>query len=378
MSYYSDKKDIFIIGFTPNPRLIKRMKNESTIFDVKAIYWNRGSEMIDNNGLSGIPFTEIIIKAKNNPLKRIIPYLKFRKKAYAYIKKESPDFIHVQGLDMLSIAIKYQKKHKVKIIYETADLHRFIIDEQRNPIYKLLQKILISKEKQYCNKIDLLILTSKMYYSTYYYKIVPRDKYIYMPNIPNLECFYKFERKEYNPFDIYIGFVGIIRYKKQIRLLLEAAKATRVKLVFAGYETNGNDIEVFCRDNGHIWLGAFDYEQDISKIYSMCDAIFSVYDADMNNCRVALPNKLYESIYCEIPIIVAKKTYLADVVNELGIGIAVSHHELNDFIYAIESLRNPSEYYKMVDNCKKNKTIIDLEKYNRLLNERIEAIIDSN
>ena len=41
------------------------------------------------------------------------------------------------------------------------------------------------------------------------------------------------------------------------------------------------------------------------------------------NVRWAEPNKIYEAIYFETPIIVSSETYLADKVRKLGIGYDV-------------------------------------------------------
>ena len=110
-------------------------------------------------------------------------------------------------------------------------------------------------------------------------------------------------------------------------------------------------------------------------MYGKCDAIFSVYDADMQNCKVALPNKLYESIYCEIPIIVAKGTYLSDLVEEWGVGISVKHDSLDELTDAVFKLQDPAFYARLISNCKRHKNDIDSSKYNRILVEKIQLAI---
>ena len=74
--------------------------------------------------------------------------------------------------------------------------------------------------------------------------------------------------------------------------------------------------------------------------------IYSVYDADMSNVRVALPNKLYESVYCRLPIIVAKNTYLEKVVNDWGVGIGVDHNSVEELRNAIIELKEKRKLYE--------------------------------
>ena len=90
------------------------------------------------------------------------------------------------------------------------------------------------------------------------------------------------------------------------------------------------------------------------------DCVFAVYDADNPNVRIALPNKLYESILCELPIIVAKGTYLEELVKEWGVGVSVSHKDVNELAEALKMLMNNQELYgQIVDGCQRQKNGID-------------------
>ena len=98
--------------------------------------------------------------------------------------------------------------------------------------------------------------------------------------------------------------------------------------------------------------------------------IYSVYDADMTNVRVALPNKLYEAIYCERPIIVAKGTYLAELVERWGVGVAVDHREPKELTAVLQRMRDDAGYYQaFCYRCREQKKIADTETYNKLLKD---------
>ncbi len=51
--------------------------------------------------------------------------------------------------------------------------------------------------------------------------------------------------------------------------------------------------------------------------------MLATYDVKYNNVRYAEPNKLYEAIYYETPIIVSEGCYLGDKVKQLNVGYTV-------------------------------------------------------
>ena len=342
---------VMLIGFLPNHRLIRRLNVEKEIAKVDLICWDRGADMLPPPCEDGFNVHIIKIQAGNDPIKRIIPTRKFASQAKKILKDIKPQVIHVQGLDMLQIAVSYKKHNdnSVKIIYEVADLHRYIVDEQKDMLHKSIKQYLIHEDKVLEKYYELLVLTSEAYYDSYFSAFVPESKYLYMPNMPNLRIYDSYNKKNGGEFTI--GYIGGVRYKKQIYNLIEAAKINNIKLLIAGYEEAPIELEPICQSDPDIeWVGKFEYS-DAPLLYSKCDAMYSVYDADMANVRVALPNKLYESIYCEMPIIVAKNTFLADTVKKWDVGIAVDHKDSNDLANQIPILQNQDEYERIVHNC---------------------------
>ena len=88
-----------------------------------------------------------------------------------------------------------------------------------------------------------------------------------------------------------------------------------------------------------------------------------------------MPNKLYESIYCELPILVADGTYLGELVQKWGVGIKVDSNSLEDLIIKIKLLQqNKGIYNKIVKKCKENKNKIDIKKYNNVFIEKLRDL----
>lgn len=137
-----------------------------------------------------------------------------------------------------------------------------------------------------------------------------------MPNIPEAAPFAKYKRKTRGKFTV--GFIGSIRYLKQMKMLVDAAERAGCNVLFAGAGVTTSDylhIIEYCKDKYFVtFTGKYNYNEDIANLYGAVDCIYAVYDADNPNVRIALPNKLYEAVYCKLPIIVAKGTYLSEIV----------------------------------------------------------------
>ena len=374
------KNSVILIGFLPIPRIYKRIEIEKKLFSLHLICWDRGSNMLSVPESDEFESHVVRISAGNNPIKRNGPYKEFSKKAMELLESICPGLIHVQGLDMLKIAVQYKKKYNsnLKIVYEVADIHRLIADKPKNLFYSIVQKYLIKLDRKLSKDVDLLIVTSQKHIDSYFGNFIDKSKIMLIPNVPSLSAFENYKKKNIVE-PIVVGYIGSIRYKHQMKLLIEAADKCNIKLMIAGFEVDSDEIKKLCKSRNNIkWIGQFDYELQVAELYGKCDLMYSVYDADMENVRVAIPNKLYESVYCEVPLIVAKNTYLAEIVEAWGVGVAVDYHSSNELIEFINKVVNDkSILYKYQEQCKKHKEKTDLEPYNEELNKRLLCMGDN-
>ena len=369
------KKITFVLGKFPNPRMKKRIELEKRIGSVSLICWNMGSVNYDYYDKE-VELVSIDIKAnRTNPLKRIIPTIKFMYKSIKKLFEISPEILHVENVDMLFVGTIYYllKRKKPRIVYEVADLHNLIINEPNTLKRKMIKQILVLFERKMCRVISLLIITSERFYDVYYKEFIDSDKVVFMPNMPELKVFKYYEKKEKGRFTI--GFVGSIRYYDQMKLLIEASNNKGIDVIFAGFTHNKEFQSEFADKQNVSFLGKYDYDKDISNIYKKLDCVYSVYNADDNNVKVALPNKLYEAIYCELPIIVASGTYLSELVSEMGVGVSVYHKSLKELEIAIDELVNNTELYEsIVRNCKIHKERLNINMYNSKLITKIKGL----
>lgn len=338
----------------------KRIKVAKTEANVYLLYWDKGKEEKKTN-ISDVQIQKIYLPTKGNPIERLIPYNKFKKLSRTYLLDLKPSTIHVQGLDMLDIAVNYKINYnpKVKIIYEVADLHRYLVDDQPNLIGKFIKRYLKSKEEKLLESVEKLIITSPKFYTDYFKDFVSYDKVILIENIPDLENFQHFRFRDSLQKPLRVSYIGSIRYKAQLHMLLDIAEELDIKIEIAGFEEGEQEIKSRAITMNNVkWYGPFDFKEDASMLYEHADVIYSVYDADLSNVRSALPNKFYESLYTEKPILVARGTYLAERVENMHVGMAINHHDKDELKDTLIKLNDKEFYQKIKNSCKSNKNNI--------------------
>ncbi|WP_179133948.1 glycosyltransferase [Halobacillus massiliensis] len=352
----------FLLSHNPNPRFTKRIGEACNYSDINLIYWDRAQK-------KSIPFSidqqvnidKLTIAAPiRNNIKRILPFIVFLPKALRKLNKRKPKIIHCGKIDMLFVSVIYKLffNSKTSIIYEVGDLPRFI--STRNKVKRFITKLYMLMEKRLCKKIDRLVLTSEYHWLTYYKSITEENKYIYIPNIPNEKYFHSFCKKNSGSFTI--GFFGALRYPDQLKMLVEATKDMGIKVLIAGTGGEVDFVKNLEREYHHVsYLGAYNYSKDISELYSQVDMIYAVYDLNRENVKTALPNKLFEAINCEIPIIVAEDTELGKFVERYNIGISTPYDNLKALTNNLsKNIYEPKlNEYKL--NCRKIKPMYNYD-----------------
>ncbi len=350
-------KAVFILSHVPNPRINKRIEVFKQFADTNVICTRRSSQNIwePAQNVQHIIF-DIDLPSAKHIVKRLIVSRGFRKSALEKLEELKPDLIYAEGLDSLMIAESYQKRHPVMVFFEVADLRENYIVKPKSPIKRLLTEMLLRKEKKAFRSVDHLVVTSPKFYDLHYLDLIPKDRALFIPNAPDQSAFQTYQKKNSGRFTV--GFIGGIRYLKQMKMLVDAANVIDADVLFAGAggtTVEYDEIKRYCDGMQNVtFTGRYNYDAEIAGLYSKVDCVYAVYDAGNPNVRIALPNKLYESILCELPIIVAKDTYLSEIVEENGIGLSVSHRDKAELIEALQKLKTEPEFREQIaGNCRK-------------------------
>lgn len=119
--------------------------------------------------------------------------------------------------------------------------------------------------------------------------------------------------------------------------------------------------------------GVFRSPDDLPKIYSKIDVLLSAYDVTEINPRYAEPNKLYEAIYFDKPIIVSSNSFLADKVKRLGVGYDVDALNENAIVELLKGINAESieEKKRNIAKIDKKACINDNEEFFALLKDKL-------
>ena len=88
-----------------------------------------------------------------------------------------------------------------------------------------------------------------------------------------------------------------------------------------------------------VFSGMIPYNEVIQKTLDS-DLLFALYDPAVPNNRYASPNKLFEAMMCEQPILVSDETAMADIVRCEHCGVVVPYGDLNAILRAVMKLKN--------------------------------------
>ena len=230
-----------------------------------------------------------------------------------------------------------------KVILEVGDLYQV---DGNNKIYQLLDKFIMPNIKG-------LVITSPYYYDGYFskYKKILKDKVVIVENklSPSIGVSVEEYRNRFqhniDDNNIKIGLIGNLSSKKPLKLIssyLRKAKNTELHIYGDGL------FSLFKENVNSFYHGRFKSPEDLSGIYSNIDINMILYDYDNNNVKLALPNKLYESIAYLKPIICAEGVALSEYIIKHKIGVVVRNNDIQSAVDKV--IDNYSSY---IDNIKK-------------------------
>lgn len=218
-----------------------------------------------------------------------------------------------------------------------------------------LRKLLSLFDRRLIKKSLLTTMTSEGFIE-YHGLEKTRDNIVVIPNRVNpglLELNYK--HKCFEEDKLSIGFVGGFRYRSIYNFTEQiATKYHHVTFhVYGNIISYNEELQLLSKQHPNLVLhGIFKNPDDMPAVYESLDLVLATYDADSINAQYAEPNKLYESIFFRVPIIVSKGTFLSKKVENLGIGYSVNALNNEDIEKLMLSLTKSSVQEK-IDNLSK-------------------------
>lgn len=367
----TSREIVFILTSSVNPNSLKRIDEfVSRGYHVKAYGFKRD---VDVPNKSKYVDVEILGTYKNN-----LSYYKRCSIIYKGIKRV---LLETKGLDCiyyligLDIAMFFRFQSKRTYIFEEADLvHTNIKVTAFKNIYERIDKSIIEHSL-------LSVFRSEGFVKYHFGGDVPNNVYV-IANRLNV-AIKEFAVLPKEPVDLKhlkIGYVGFIRYKS----ILNFAKVfcrefPQHEFHFYGtFTSEGNEraFSVLKEYKNCYFHGSFKSPDELNRIYSQLDLVLSTYDVSSENVRYAEPNKIYEAIYFETPIIVSSGTFLADKVNRLRIGFdidAIDDKNVVDFVKKL-SLEKIQALVGNIRKIDKSEVLNINDNFFKLLNSKIQSL----
>lgn len=316
-------KIIFLVQHLGQPRCIKRiLAIKHAGFDVEVHGFDRGnySENINQLTNQGVKVKTIVSSKELFKLKKIQSYAKL---VWSVAKqKTNSDIIYAFGFEMATLTRLLTVS---KYIYECAD----VVAAREHSFF--FRKI----DERNIKKACFTVFTSEGFVDYFFgnKRNAPeiRNRYILLPNKLN-DFFLQQERPDVQYITsqkIRFGFVGLFRFLDIYLCFCELIGKEHPNYEFHFWgdsdEKDKERILEYTRKYDNVYLhGTFSNPQDLSIVYRSFDVCVTCYDTKSGNVKIAEPNKLYESIYFNKPIIVSKGTFLGEKVERINVGKAIN------------------------------------------------------
>lgn len=324
---------IFILSSISQPRCLKRIRSFINAgYEVEVYGFDRGVYNI-NATIEGKEINVLGFAPSGSGYLEKFLYTKRQLKNIFKKYKNEKVIYYLFGFDQALICKVFSSN---KYIYEISDL---VYSYFKNPFLRFIFK---STDKYIIRKSLLTVLITKGFLDFFNLKT---NNIIIQPN--KLDTYFSSYNRNVTKLStnqsLSFGFAGAIRYQNTVfRFARIIGKYfPHHSFNFYGDSTNLSAVkEISQKYKNVFYMGPFKNPEDLTKVYEGIDIVVACYRTDTVNERVAEPNKLYEALFFNKPIIVSKETYLERFVtkqNDFGYAIdATSDSEIIDLIQNIE------------------------------------------
>lgn len=252
----------------------------------------------------------------SNYLKRLTIYFRGIKKVVSLYKKEKNILYYAFGLDLAMFLRLFVQKQQY--LYEEADL------VQTYHSNKIVTKLLNCIDRKIISDSLHTILTSEGYLQYHFPNGAYPKNVAIVPNKLNPAILnYSAKKSKIDMAHLRFAFVGGARFDS-IDHFVEVFLENFPQHEFHFYGPVEPRMNRFGEKYSNVFYhGRFKNPDDLANIYANIDILLCAYDYRYANVRYAEPNKLYEAIYFEKPILVSKSTFLSEKVSKLNIGYII-------------------------------------------------------
>jgi len=367
--------------------VLNNFKNDSRVLKENISLKNAGYDIIvvalHEDGLSefdtiqNIPVHRIKLKSRNWSKNKIIQIFKYFEFIFKVTKKyKNTDVLHCNDLNTLPIAFIIKKffNPKIMVVY---DAHEY--ETETNGLHGTQKRIVKVLEKALIGYADKVITVSSAI----------ADAYVDLYNIPkpslvlNTPVYVDIENKDLfrEHFNItkeqtIFLYQGALTPGRGIEILLNTFKELDQKsvIVFMGYGTYEASIITATQEYDNIYFHPAVSPDILLNFTSSADFGISTIEDSCLSYRYCLPNKMFEYIMANVPVIVSNLPEMKKVVIDNNIGVVTQENTPQGLKLAIEeaqkldkdTLQNNINYVKSIYNWGEQEKVL-LSVYKDLL-----------
>jgi len=301
------------------------------------------------------------------------------------------DFIYANDLPCLKPAIKIKKKSGCKVIYDSHEIYIETINQffplqskfPKNIIFRVLKKIMkffgTYAEKRMLKHVDYFITVGeglKQYFEKKYnyngIKIVMNSPYLSMINekINYCDILNNIDKDSFK-----LLYQGVFNEGRGLRLIMEAMRYTdtRIVLILIGYGVLENELKDLVKkiniQDRVVFLGKIQ-QNELAKYTAGADCGINLLENINKSKELTAPNKLFQYIHANIPVIASNSFENKKVFEKYNIGILTNNDvkSISDAINKIASM----DRTVFVENCKKAALEYNWENQEKVLLEIFE------
>lgn len=255
--------------------------------------------------------------------------------------------IHACDFDCGFMAFIVSIVCKKKLVY---DMYDYYTDSR--PMGKKVEKIINKLENSVINYADISIICGE--WRKKQISGTNPKKLIIIHNTPSINNISDKKIIKSNSKKLKVVYVGILQTDRLLLEVLEQFKLNSdIELHVGGFGIYENDFKEASKKYKNIFFyGSLKYS-DVLQLEKDCDILFATYNPVIKNHKYSAPNKVYEAMALEKPIIVCNDTGIDELIKKNKTGISIDYSG-EDFIKSILKISKDSKLLKQLSTNAKN------------------------
>lgn len=312
---------------------------------VNLLVWDRKNNLINKKNTN----YEISTFSLNAPYDKyqalfFIPFWMIYQ--FIFLIRDHSDVIHPCDLDTLLPAVLVKTIGGKKLCYTIYDFYANNLPDGSLAQFRMYLRACVAfLEKFLIRFTDALFLVDESRYEEISGAKV-KDLYYIYNSPPDITTPFSDQMINITKNELVIFYAGIISRSRGIHDMINAVDGLEgVKLILAG---NVRDIDILSeldKKYNISYLGWLPSYENVISYTIKSDILFRFSDPIIPKTKYESPNKLFESMMCQKPIIVSDNSSMADIVRKENCGLVVPYGDVEGIRSAIISLRDDKQLY---------------------------------